>query len=67
MRLPVLHDNLTALLLACLHHDAGRVSTGRLADLGSADWQSLLALAGAHKVRPLLYHRLKTRSLEQWV
>lgn len=48
------------LLLHCLRRDAESLSEDRLRVLSNDEWEELLALATAHRVRPLLYQALKT-------
>ncbi len=57
-------ENIIALLLACLHQDASRISSDRLTALTLTEWQALLLLAREQQVSALLAHRLKTRGLE---
>ncbi len=57
-------DEITALLLNCLHRDVGRAPMDRLKRLTLDQWQSLVSRAAQHQVRGLLYHRFKSRGLE---
>ena len=52
------------LLLACLHQDAGKISSDRLAALTYEEWQLLLSFTTQQHVGGLLYHRLKSRGWE---
>jgi hypothetical protein len=61
------NEKVAALLLDCLHQDAGRVERGRLSELTSDEWQSLRMLARAHRVQELLLHRLTSRRLDAMV
>jgi Uncharacterised nucleotidyltransferase len=47
------------LLLACLHQDTTRLDPAALPGADSPRWDSLVALAAAQRVRPLLHRRLR--------
>ena len=53
------------LLLSCLHIDSTLLTADVLPEIGSPVWDEFLELATRQRVRPLLYHRLKQRGLEQ--
>jgi hypothetical protein len=55
------------LLIDILKKNAPGVEPSRLSGLLPKDWQDLLALAATQRVRPLLWHRLRQRGLEDAV
>ena len=60
-------NEIRALLLNCLHEEAGRVSAADLRQLSAADWRTLRVLAIKKRVGPLLYARLTERGLDHAV
>ena len=53
-------------LLDFLHKDR-MVDATRISNLSAEGWQSLLALAATQRVRPLLWHRLRQKGLDETV
>jgi hypothetical protein len=53
-------DYVTGLLLGCLKQDEPDAALASLQNITGSNWDSLVQISLAHKLAPLLYHRIKS-------
>ncbi len=59
--------DLQRLLLESLRRDTPLADAGRFSELSPEEWRDFLSLTAEQRVRPLLWHRLREKGLEQAV